>query len=161
MTIKEGDVIKVEYLGTLDDGSIFDSTEKSGTPLKFEVGSKSVISGFDKSVLGKEVGDEYSIRLNPEEAYGDYNEKLIQKVPIDQFPDKEKIKEGMMIVLMDPNNNQFPATIKEIGEEFVLLDLNHPMAGKTLNFKIKILETGCEIDSETCAGCGSDCGHNH
>ncbi|MEJ2248272.1 MAG: peptidylprolyl isomerase [Candidatus Lokiarchaeota archaeon] len=161
MAIKEGDVIKVEYEGTLDDGSVFDSTKMNeGKPLKFEVGCGHVISGFDKSVIGKEVGDEFEIHLEPLEAYGEYNEKLIQNVPKANFPENQEIKEGMIIVLVDPNNQQIPATIKEINEEAVKIDLNHPLAGKNLYFKVKILETGCEPDPEMC-GAGCNCGHEH
>ena len=155
MAIEEGDIIKVEYTGTLKDGSVFDSTKANdGKPLKFEVGCGQIIPGFDKSVVGKEVGDEYEIKLEPEEAYGEYQEGLIKEIPKDKFPNLKEIKEGMMIALMGPNNEQIPATVKEITDEKVRIDLNHPLAGKSLNFKIKILETGCEPDKGHSCGCG-------
>ena len=160
MAIKKDDIIKVEYIGTLDNGEVFDSTEMNeGKPLKFQVGSGQLISGFDNSVIGKEVGNEYEIRLEPNEAYGDYKEGLIQSVPKEQFPEDQKPQKGMMIVLLGPNQQQIPATIKEVKDETIDIDLNHPMAGKSLNFKIKILETGCEPDPPSACGCG--CGHEH
>jgi FKBP-type peptidyl-prolyl cis-trans isomerase 2 len=160
MAIKKGDIIKVEYLGTLDDGTIFDSTVKNGgVPLKFEVGAGNIISGFDNSVIGKSVGDEYELRLNPSEAYGDYKDGLLQSISKDQFPPEQEPKVGMLVLLVGTQGQPFPATIKEVEDDIVTLDLNHPMAGKELNFKIKIVETGCEPDPPHSCGCG--CGHEH
>ncbi|TXT57973.1 MAG: FKBP-type peptidyl-prolyl cis-trans isomerase [Promethearchaeota archaeon] len=155
MAIKEGDIIKVEYVGTLEDGSVFDSTEANdGEALKFEVGSGMIIPGFEKSVIGKEVGDNYDIHLEPSEAYGEYQEGLIKQIPKDKFPNQKELKQGMMIALLGPNNEQIPATVKEINDESVKIDLNHPLAGKSLNFEIKIVETGCEPDKGHSCGCG-------
>ena len=160
MAIKKGDIIKVEYTGTFDDGEVFDSTEMhEDKPIKFQVGKGQLIPGFDNSVIGKEVGEEYEIRLEPSEAYGDYKDGLIRSIPRDQFPPDQEPKKGMMLALMGPNNQPIPATIKEVKEDTVDVDLNHPMAGKTLNFKIKIVETGCEPDPPSACGCG--CGHDH
>ncbi|MFO8018795.1 MAG: peptidylprolyl isomerase [Promethearchaeia archaeon] len=147
MAIKEGDVIKVEYTGTLDDGTVFDSTDmEEREPLVFKVGAGQIIPGFDDSVIGKETGDEYDIRLEPPEAYGERKEGLTRSLPREQFPKDEKPEPGKMVALMGPNNQPIPATITEVDDESIKIDLNHPMAGKTLNFNIKILETGCELE---------------
>jgi peptidylprolyl isomerase len=162
MAIQKGDCIKVEYEGTYDDGTVFDSTSRNGgLPLKFEVGKGQVIPGFDTSVIGKSVGEEYNIRLNPNEAYGPYKEELVESISIDQFPEKELLTTGMNILLQTREGHQIFATIKEIVDDIVTVDLNHPMAGKALNFKIKIVETGCEPDPLDACGCGCDCGHDH
>ena len=162
MAIKEGDIIKVEYIGTFDDGTIFDSTEINGSiPLKFEVGAGQIIPGFDKSVIGKSVGHDYDIRLEPSEAYGDYKEGLTQSISKDQFPPEQEPQAGLMILLIDPQGQPVPATIKEVDDVIVIIDLNHPMAGKTLNFKIKIVETGCEPDPLHACGPGCEHDHNH
>jgi len=159
MAIKKGDVIKVHYTGTFDDGTVFDSSETHGNPLKFEVGAQKLIKGFDNSVIGKEVGDEYTIKLEPHEAYGEYNEAFTQPVPKGQFPTEPEPQRGMMLQLMGPDGNATIASIKEVSDEFITIDLNHPMAGKTLNFNIKIVETGCKPDPPSACGCG--CGHDH
>jgi FKBP-type peptidyl-prolyl cis-trans isomerase 2 len=160
MAIKIGDIIKVEYIGTFDDGKIFDSTEiNGGSPLKFEVGAGQIISGFDNSVIGKSVGDEYNIRLEPSEAYGDYKEGMTKSISKDQFPPDQEPEVGLMILLMGPQGQPIPATIKKVEEDIVTIDLNHPMAGKVLNFNIKILETGCEPDPPH--ACGGGCNHDH
>ncbi|MFX1418117.1 MAG: peptidylprolyl isomerase [Promethearchaeota archaeon] len=162
MAIKIGDIIKVEYVGTFEDGTVFDSTElNGGVPLKFEVGAGQIIQGFDKSVVGKSVEDEYFIRLDPSEAYGEYKEGFTQSISKDQFPAEQEPEPGLMILLIGPQGQPFPATIKEVNDDIIIIDLNHPMAGKVLNFKIKIIETGCEPDPPHACGPGCDHTHNH
>ncbi|MFX0030516.1 MAG: peptidylprolyl isomerase [Candidatus Hermodarchaeota archaeon] len=158
MAVKRGEWIKVEYEGTFDDGTIFDSTKMNGgAPLKFQVGMGQLIKGFDNSVIDKNLGDEYSIRLEPSEAYGELREGMTQRVPKEQFPKGVNLQPGLMLVVMGPQG-QMPASIKSIEEDEVIIDLNHPMAGKVLNFKIKIVETNCEPDPPSVCGCGCDCG---
>ena len=140
MPIKKGDIIKVEYEGTLDDGTVFDSTKKHGEPLEFEVGSGQLIPGFDNAVVGMDKGDEKEINLEPGDAYGDHNPELMKKVPREQLPKNEELKPGMMLMLTLPNGMQFTAVVSEIDKENVTIDLNHPLAGKKLNFKIKIID---------------------
>ena len=140
MAIKNGDKVKVEYTGTFDDGTVFDSSEKHGQPLEFEVGAKQVIAGFDAAVVGMEKGEEKAITLTPADAYGEPNPKMIQEVPAAKLPKDKELKVGMMLLVTLPNGGKLPAKIIEIGDEKVKLDLNHPMAGKVLHFKIKIVE---------------------
>ncbi len=162
MAIKKGDIIKVEYEGRLEDNSIFDSTElQGGEPMKFEVGAGFLIRGFDDSVVGKEVGDEFTITLKASEAYGEVDPELIQTISRDQLPEDIDPEPGMMLSAHDANGTQSLVWIKEVDDEFVTLDMNHPMAGKNLNFKIKILETGCEPDPLDTHACGCGCEHDH
>lgn len=138
MVVKEKDKVFVEYEGKLDSGDVFDSSAlHGGKPLEFVVGIGRMIPGFDKAVVGMEKGDEKEISLKPEEAYGMPNADYVQKVPKDKFP--EEIKEGMQIGIQTPQG-QIPAVIKKIEENEVELDLNHPLAGKTLHFKIKLVD---------------------
>ena len=161
MVIKKGDIIKVEYEGRLEDLTIFDSTElQGGTPMKFEVGAGLLIRGFDNAIMGKEVGDEFTISLKASEAYGEVDPQLIQIISRDQLPKDIEPEPGMMLNAFDANEAQSVIWIKEVDDEFVTLDMNHPMAGKTLIFKIKILETGCEPDPPGTHECGCGCEHN-
>lgn len=161
MAIKKGDIIKVEYEGRLEDRTIFDSTElQGGKPMKFEVGAGLLIRGFDNSIIGKEVGDEFTITLNASEAYGEVDPQLIQTISKDQLPKDIDPEPGMMLNAFDANGTKSVIWIKEVDGEFVTLDMNHPMAGKTLSFKIKILETGCEPDSPDTHECECGCEHN-
>jgi len=137
---KKGNTVKVHYTGTLEDGKVFDSSEGKD-PLEFTVGEGKIIKGFDDAVIGMDVGDEKEIAISPEEAYGKREDKLVQDVPKQAFGENiEKLKPGMVLGLKDPHGHVINAVIKNIGEEKVTLDLNHPLAGKTLKFKIKVVE---------------------
>ena len=138
MPVKEGDTIKVEYKGTLDDGTVFDSSENHGRLLEFEVGAGQIIAGFENAVIGMENGEEKDVKLQPSEAYGESDPRLIQRVPKSQFP--EEIKPGMMLLMTLPNGVQVPLKIVDVTEDEVTIDLNHPLAGKNLNFRIKVVD---------------------
>ena len=138
MAVKEGSFVKVEYTGSFPDGKIFDSSEKHGQPLQFQVGMKQMIPGFEKAVMGMEVGEEKEVTLNPEDAYGSINEQLIQKVPRDKVP--AEIKVGMVLGMNLPDGKQMPARVTEVNDKEATIDLNHELAGKTLHFKIKVVE---------------------
>ncbi|MDH3352874.1 MAG: peptidylprolyl isomerase [Nanoarchaeota archaeon] len=137
MAVEKGNKIKVEYTGTLESGEVFDASERHGQPLEFEAGAGMVVSGFDAAVMGMEIGEEKEITLKPEEAYGEPHPNAIQKVPKDKFP--AEAEAGMMIGVPLPNGQQIPAKITAIDDKEVTIDMNHPMAGKTLIFKIKIV----------------------
>lgn len=141
MAVKKGDKIRVDYTGTLEDGSVFDSSEKHGRPLEFEVGAGQLIKGFDEAVIGMKKGEEKEIKLQPAEAYGERNDKLVQEVPRNKLPKDQVPKEGMMLALSTPNGKHLPAMITSVTDEAVKIDLNHPLAGKVLKFMIKVVET--------------------
>ena len=137
---KDGDTVKVHYTGTFDDGTVFDSSEKHGTPLEFKLGAQQVIKGFENAVRGMKKGQEKAIKITPEEGYGHPKPELVQKVPREQLPPTPEPKEGMMLAVKLPNGYQMPARISGVTDKEVTIDLNHSLAGKTLNFKIKLVE---------------------
>jgi FKBP-type peptidyl-prolyl cis-trans isomerase 2 len=138
MTTKKGDKVKVEYKGTLDDGTVFDTSE-GRAPLEFEVGAGQVIPGFDKAVIGMKKGEKKKVSIKPSEAYGEVDPSLIKKIPKQALPKKIEPKKGMVLALRSPNGRQMPAKIVKVGKDEVTLDLNHSLAGKTLNFEIKVI----------------------
>lgn len=138
MVVEKGSKIKVEYTGSFEGGKVFDASERHGQPLEFVAGEGMVVSGFDNAVIGMEVGEEKEVTLKPEEAYGERHEEAVQKIPKKNFP--KEAKAGMMVGVPLPNGQQIPALIEKIDDDFVTLDMNHPMAGKTLVFKIKVVE---------------------
>lgn len=140
MTVKTGNKVKVEYVGKLDDGSVFDSSEDHGKPLEFEVGSGHVIKGFDDAVIGMNEGDEKEFTIQPAEAYGQHDPTLVQKVPREVFPQEAELTAGLLFEAGLPTGEKVPAMITAVDEGIVTVDLNHPLAGKTLNFKIKLKE---------------------
>ncbi len=139
-TIKEGDKIKVEYTRKLEDGNVFDSSEKHGKPLEFEVGAGKVIKGFDAGVIGMKKTQKKKITITPEQGYGQVRKELLKKVPIEKIPSEKPLKAGMILVVGLPNGNKIPAKITKIDKKEVTIDLNHPLAGKTLTFDVKIVE---------------------
>lgn len=138
--VEKKDLIAVEYIGTLDDGTVFDSSERSGRPLNFEAGSGQVIKGFDDGVLGMEEGQEKEIKILPADAYGELNPELMKKVPRSRLPLGMEIKEGMNLVASLPDGKRISAQVREVNDSEFTLDLNHPLAGKTLIFKIKVVK---------------------
>lgn len=140
MSIKDGDTIKIDYTGTLDDGSVFDSSENHGQPLEFTVGAGQVIPGFEEAVRDMEEGEEKEFRIEPCDAYGEYNEELAQQVPKNVVRSDMDIEVGMMLLVRTPDGREIPARVTEIGDEQLTLDMNHPLAGKALNFSIKVVE---------------------
>ena len=146
MLIKKGDLIAVNYEGRFEDGEVFDSSSREGHehPLEFTAGIGQVVPGFDNAVLGMEKGQEKEFTLKPEEAYGEYNAQLQQKVRRDQLPQDQEPEVGMTIIAKTPDGSQFPIQITAIDKDTITLDMNHPLAGKTLIFKIKILDVNHE-----------------
>ncbi len=132
--------MKVEYTGKLDDGTVFDSSESHKEPLQFQVGAGQVIPGFENAMVGMKEGEEKEIKLLAKEAYGEYNPQLIRKVPRSNLPKEgPEPKSGMILMAGLPNGMQVPVKIVAVDAESVSIDLNHPLAGKSLNFKIKIV----------------------
>jgi len=137
MAIEKGNKIKVEYEGKFEDGTVFDSS-KGKEPLAFEAGSGQVIKGFDEAVIGMEKDQEKEFSIEPKEGYGEIKPDLKQEVPRTNLPKDQEPKVGMGIMLTAPNGQQMPSQIMEVTDEKVVIDLNHPLAGKKLIFNIKI-----------------------
>ena len=140
MKVEEGSKIKVEYEGKFEDGTVFDSSEKHGKPLEFEAGAGMVVPGFDNAVIGMAVGEEKEIKIEPKDAYGEIKSEAFRKVPRDQLPAEAEVKAGMMMGVQLPNGQQMPVKVSEVDDKEITLDLNHPLAGKVLLFKIKVVE---------------------
>lgn len=146
MSIKKGDLVALNYEGRFENGEVFDSSSHGGHehPLEFVAGEGHVVAGFDKAVIGMSKGEEKEFTIKPSEAYGERNPDLEQKVPRSQLPKEQEPEVGMVIVASTPEGEQFPVQIIAVDSETVTLDLNHPLAGKTLVFKIKILDVNHE-----------------
>ncbi len=157
--VNEGDFVLVHYTGSFDDGEVFD-TSLDREPLEFQVGSGSVIPGFEKAVLGMKIDEERKIVLKPEDAYGDYDGSMVHSFPLAEVKSQFEPEVGMTIGVMLDNGAQAPAVITEITEEDVKVDMNHPLAGKTLHFQMKLVEINSEAkQNHGCDGgsCGSGC----
>ncbi|MEJ7678853.1 MAG: peptidylprolyl isomerase [Segetibacter sp.] len=137
--VKSGDTVKVHYHGKLTDGTTFDSSE-GREPLEFEVGSGSVIAGFDSGVTGMQVGEKKTINIPVDEAYGQKQEDLYMEFPIDRFPADMKPEAGMQLNMSNGEGQNFPVIISEVRDDTVILDANHPLAGEDLTFDLELVE---------------------
>ena len=138
--VKKGDTVKVEYVGKLEDGTVVDSSDQHDKPLEFVAGEGQLIKGFDDAVMGMEEGDEKEITITPNEGYGEHNPELVRDMPRNIFPEDQKLEKNMVYILNLPDGRKIPVRISDFSEETVKVDLNPPLAGKTLIFKIKLLE---------------------
>jgi FKBP-type peptidyl-prolyl cis-trans isomerase 2 len=137
--VKSGDKVRVHYHGRLDSGETFDSSA-GRDPLEFEVGSGMVIQGFDKGVTGMSVGEKKTINIPVEQAYGPSNPDMIIDYPKDRFPPEMELQMGMPLVMSNASGQQFEVRIAEIKDDVVVLDANHPLAGKDLIFDLELVE---------------------
>ena len=136
--VKDGDKVSVHYHGKLNDGTTFDSS-KGKEPLQFQVGSGQVIKGFDDAVIMMVPGETKIVNIPFLEAYGERNEDMIVEFPISEFPEDMNPEVGMELQMSDNEGNIFPVVVTEVHEETVVLDANHPLAGKDLIFEIELL----------------------
>lgn len=135
--VKAGDIVSLHYKGTLNDGTVFDSSE-GREPLEFEAGSGMVIKGFDDGVMGMAVGDKKSIHIGVNEAYGPANEQMIFKFERSEIPPDVPLEVGGTLNMHD-GQQAVPVIIREVTETFVVLDANHPLAGQELNFELEMV----------------------
>jgi peptidylprolyl isomerase len=136
---EKGSTVKVHYTGTLTDETIFDSSRQR-EPIEFEVGAGQMIAGFDAAVQGMKVGDTKKINIPSAEAYGPVNEEAMIKVAKDQLPEGMKPEIGMQLEATQQDGRTQVLVVAEVMEEEVVLDANHPLAGKDLVFDIEMVE---------------------
>lgn len=137
--IKQGDTVKVHYTGTIADGTVFDSsTERE--PLEFTIGEGKLIPGFEKAVVGMNVGESSTVKIPSEEAYGEKKEEMIVDVQRDQIPAEIKPEVGQQLQIQQKDGGAIPVVITAVDETSVKLDANHPLAGEDLTFKIEVVE---------------------
>src|SRR3989338_4333185 len=134
--MNQGIKVKIHYTGTLNDGKIFDSSE-GREPLEFTIGNNQVIKGFEDGIKGMKLNDEKTIKIKAKNAYGERDERMVASVPRDKFP--PEVQAGGTLLLKGPNGERLPAVVKEVKDNIVVIDMNHPLAGKELNFKIKVV----------------------
>lgn len=135
----KGNTVKVHYTGKLKDGTIFDSSE-SREPLEFTLGDGNMIKGFDAAVQGMNVGDDKSVTIPSEEAYGEKKDEMMVDIPRTQVPADIKPEVGMDLSIQNQQGQPMPVKVVHVDEEKITLDANHPLAGQDLIFDIKLVE---------------------
>ena len=138
-SVTDGDQVRVNYIGRFADGSIFDSSE-GHDPLEFTVGAGEVIVGFDKAVIGLKPGESRKVVVAPEEGYGAHLPEMVAEVERHLIPDHDKLALGSMLEVSLEDGQSLEVQVVEISDDSVVLDGNHPLAGKELHFEIALLE---------------------
>ncbi|WP_299622392.1 peptidylprolyl isomerase [uncultured Tateyamaria sp.] len=136
--IKDGDTVRIHYTGTLMDETVFDSSE-GRDPLEFVVGSGQIIPGLDVALPGMAAGEKKVVKIACADAYGPINPAMRQGVPRDAIPAEIPLEVGLQLQMQTPEGHPMPVTVVEVGEEEVMLDANHPLAGKDLTFDFEVV----------------------
>jgi len=136
---KKGDVVKVHYTGKFEDGTVFD-TSIGRDPLEFAVGSRKVIPGFEEAVEGMNPGELKTVSISPEKGYGLHLEELVIEIARDNLPEEVEPVVGQAIQIGESHDKMLQVTVTEVTDSKVVLDANHPLAGKNLVFEIELLE---------------------
>ena len=139
MPAEKGNTVKVHYTGKLTNGEQFDSSEGK-EPLEFKIGAGMVVPGFDKAVLGMEIGETKTVTIPCKEAYGERTDDMTVDIPRKEFPADFTANVGEQLLITLGDGNQIPVTITKIDDEIVRLDANHKLAGEDLVFTITLVE---------------------
>lgn len=169
MKIAKNHVVSIAYSVILDDGVIVDQSS-TDHPHKYLHGHNNLVTGLENALEGKKVGDKFKITLAPEEAYGEINDALIQRVPADVFQGVDELEVGMRF-LADTDIGPVPVEITEVDGDEVVVDGNHMLAGQTLSFDVEVMaiaeataeeiENGALEDDHHHGCCGHDHDHEH
>jgi FKBP-type peptidyl-prolyl cis-trans isomerase SlyD len=136
--IREGSQVALEYTLSDEAGTVIESN-KGKQPMSYIHGKSQIIPGLEKELSGMKVGEEKKIQIKPEDGYGPVNPDAFQEVPKDKLP-PEALKVGTMLMAQGPQGQGIPVRVHEVKDTTVIMDFNHPMAGKTLSFDVKISE---------------------
>lgn len=135
---QEGDMVTVVYQGLLKDGSVFDRAPED-EPLVFVLGEDEVLPGFEKALIGMEVGEQKTVRIPPEEGFGIRLQKLVDQFPVATLPAGLDLQVGTQLEVTAEDGARFQVVVSELQGGQVTLDANHPLAGETLIFQIELL----------------------
>lgn len=151
MNISENRVVYIHYTLTDEEGAELDSSEGQA-PFAYLHGSRSIIPGLERALAGRNPGDELQVTIEPQDAYGEVNPELIQKVPRDAFAGVEDLQPGMQFQTGQPDGQALNITVREVGDEEVTIDANHPLAGRVLCFDLKVEDVREANDEEIAHG---------
>lgn len=136
--IKKGSVVSFEYTVSDENGEVLESNKGKG-PVTYTHGQHEIISGLEKGLSGMDVNEEKSIRVQPDEAYGPVDPEAFKEVPKTDIP-AAALKAGTALGARGPKGEELVIHVRDVKEETVILDFNHPLAGKTLNFDVKVVD---------------------
>jgi FKBP-type peptidyl-prolyl cis-trans isomerase SlyD len=160
LTVTQDVVVSLDYVLQLDDGQEIDRSE-ADAPLNYLHGHQQIISGLENALTGMKVGDEKKVVVAPGEGYGERDENQVQHLPRSAFPPDVELSEGEVLDLRDGQSGQvFQAQVLEVNENEIILDLNHPLAGETLHFQVRIADLRPATTAELAHGHAHDGDHD-
>lgn len=139
MRAEKGNKVKVTYVGHLEDGTVF-AEAPANAPFEFVLGQGDIIQGFEEAVEGMAPGEEKTVQVPAERAFGPREEARVIPIRRDQFPTETELVVGARVLVTDPSGTRFPARVEAFDDTTVTLDLNHPLAGRALEFRLQLLE---------------------
>ncbi len=146
MQVASEKVVTFDFTLTGSQGEVIDQSH--GGQFAYLHGSQNIIPGLENALDGKEPGEQINVTLEPADAYGERDERLMQNVPRDAFPEEAELNVGERFQAQGPDGNPIPITVSEVGEEEVTVDANHPLAGETLNFDVKVVDVRDATEQE-------------
>ncbi|WP_271393623.1 FKBP-type peptidyl-prolyl cis-trans isomerase [Aequorivita sinensis] len=137
--VQGNETVKLHYTGKLNNGQVFDSSLQR-EPLEVKLGEGRLIPGFEKGLVDMKVNEKKTITIPKEEAYGDVQKELFQKIPNENLPQEIKPEVGMGLVSKNPDGSERQLRVADVKEDFIIVDANHPLAGQDLTFELELLE---------------------
>jgi len=151
MTISQGKVVSIHYTLKNNSGEVIDTSD-GGEPLGYLHGAQNIIPGLEAALEGKTTGDELNVSVEPDKAYGERDDEKVQAVPKDMFEDASQLVVGAEFFADGPDGEHVTVMIKEVNDDEVVVDGNHPLAGETLHFDVKVLEIRDATEEEVSHG---------
>lgn len=136
LAIEKGKKVKMDYVLLINSEQV--ETTQGKAPLEFTVGSGSIIPGLEAQLMGMKIGDEKKVIVDPKDAYGPVDPAAFKEVPKSSMPQDTELKPGLVVEVEDPQGGTFPGVIWEVKDQSIILNFNHPLAGQTLEFDVKI-----------------------
>ncbi len=160
-TVAKDMIVTIDFTLTLDDGEAVETTQE-GMPLRYLAGHDQLLPALEAALNGLNPDDEISITLSPEEGYGEYDEDGLEEMPLDAFPADQTPEPGMAVGVQDEDGETYEAYVSEVRPDAIVLDYNHPLAGETLHFQVKVLDVRPATAEELAHGHAHDeDGHHH
>jgi FKBP-type peptidyl-prolyl cis-trans isomerase SlyD len=160
MEITKDRVVSIEYKLHLGDGKLIDESDP-GDPLVYLHGYEEIVPGLENALAGKKAGDSLKVQVKPEDGYGEYDPDGVEEVPREEFPPDMELEEGGVVTATDEDGDDVEFLVKKLNEKTVVVDFNHPLAGKTLHFEVSVREVRAATAEELEHGHAHAPGHEH
>ena len=160
MQATKDNVVSIEYRLHLGDGKIIDESD-AGDPLVYLHGYEEIVPGLERAIEGKKAGESLKVQVSPEDGYGEYDPDGVEEVPREEFPPDMELEAGGIVTAVDDDGDEVEFLVKELRPKTVVVDFNHPLAGKTPHFEVTVREVRQATAEELEHGHAHTPGHEH